>query len=533
MSPAQASPARPGDELATTVRDAALAVLRGYDARVLFGNPGTTELAFLNDLPDDFDYVLGLNEVAITGIADGYAQATGRPVLLNLHTAAGLGNAMGALVNAHAARSPLVVLVGQQARELIGIAGVLTNTAPLLLPLGAVKHVEQPACAEDVPAALARAFHLATQAPQGPVCVSVPMDDWQRQPAPGASATAAATRVHGRPVLSAEALDGIAARLRSAHTPALVIGPGADTSTGFWAAAELADRLDAPVWATPWAYRTGFPTNHPAFQGQLPLTVEGVAKTLAGHDVVLSAGGPVFRYLSADDGAWPVLTPQTSVLALTDDPLEAARNAAGETWVGDVGPALRGLCDRLPHPETARPGARTAHSPDAGHGLAGYGDVFAVLNEVCPAETVVVNEPPQGIDDLMRVMPRTLPGGFYFAAACGLGFAAAGAIGIQLAEPARPVVAVLGDGSLQYSLQALWTAARHRLPVTFVVVNNSGYGILKDLAHAQDFGRLPGMELPGIDIPALAHGYGCPHSASPPGPNCCARCAHPPRPARA
>ncbi|MGW0929014.1 benzoylformate decarboxylase [Streptomyces sp. NPDC002644] len=499
--PAPHPQARPG-----TVREAVIEILRRNDARVIFGNPGTTELAFLDDLPGDIRYVLGLNESSITAIADGYAQARGKPVLVNLHTAAGLGNAMGALVNAHAARSPLVVLTGQQERALLGAGAILTNPAPALLPLGAVKHAEEPASAEDVPAALARAFHLAALPPAGPVCVSVPMDDWDRPLPAGASLTAIATRVRGQATAPEQTVADLADLMAHADHPAMVVGPGADSPRAFWAVAELAERLAAPVWVTPYAHRIGFPTDRPAFQGQLPLSVEETSSVLAPHDLVLVVGGPVFRYMTAR--SWPALTSSTRVIALTDDPVEASRNIAGETVVGDVGHTLRALCRQLSdHRPTPRPSK--AGTPQQNH-TPGYAEVFTALREILPAQGVVVSEPPQGFEDLYRILPRTQPGSFYFAAACGLGFAAGAAVGIALADPARPVVAVLGDGSLQYNLQALWTAAQERIPVCFVVVNNSGYGILQDLAQGHGFKSLQGMELPGIDIPALARGYGVP-----------------------
>lgn len=488
-----------------TVRAAVLDVLGHHGCHVVFGNPGTTELAFLDGLPEHIRYVLGLNESAVVAIADGYAQARGRPVLVNLHTAAGLGNAMGSLVNAHAAGSPLVVLTGQQERALLGSGGLLTNPAPVLLPLGAVKHAEEPASAEDVPAALARAFHLAALPPRGPVCVSVPMDDWRRPLPEGASTAAVTTSVTGRAAVPDDLVSELGRRLAAAARPALVVGPGADSPAGFHAAAELADRLGAPVWVPPWPHRLGFPTDHPAFQGQLPLSIEDTAAVLAPYDLVLVAGAPAFRCLTA--GSWPVLVPD--VIAVTDDPAQAARNFTGRTVVGDVGHTLRALCHHLAAARhTATPSAlpeRPSPSP-----VPGYSEVFEAITEVLPPDTVIVSEPSQAFDALFRTAPRTLPGSFYFTAGYGLGFATAAAVGIALADPGRPVAAVVGDGSLQYTAQALWTAAQEQARVTFFVVNDNGYGILRDLGRTRGLTSVRGLDLPGIDIVALAHAYGVP-----------------------
>ncbi|BAJ32391.1 MULTISPECIES: benzoylformate decarboxylase [Kitasatospora] len=490
-----------------TVRDAVVDVLRHHRAHVLFGNPGTTELPFLADLPPDLRYVAGLNESSVTAIADGYAQATGRPVLVNLHTAPGLGNAMGSLVNAYAAGSPLVVLTGQQRRDLIGADAILTNRNPVLLPLGAVKHAEEPAGAQDVPAALARAFHLAGLPPTGPVAVSVPMDDWDRPLRPAPATTAITTRVTGGATAPADVLEELADRLAAARSPALVVGPGTDDRRGYWAVAELADRLAAPVWVTPWAHRLGFPTDHPGFVGQLPLDSGPAAAALEPHDLVLVLGGPVFRYMFAEQ--WPALAPGTELVALTDDPGQAARNLAGETVLCDVPGTVRALCRALADRGSERPPGPPPARPPA-EATPGYAQAALALHQVMPPEAVLVVEPPQSYEYLLRALPRTRPGSLYFAAACGLGFALGAAVGIQLAEPERPVVALVGDGAVQYNLQALWTAVLERLPITVLVVNNGGYGILKDFADRGRLSAVPALDLPHIDLTALARGYQVP-----------------------
>src|ERR1700760_19029 len=162
----------------TSVREATFELFRAHGMTTIFGNPGSTELPMLSEFPDDFSYVLGLQEAVVVGMADGYAQATGRPTLVNLHTAPGVGNAVGALVNAAANKSPLVVTAGQQVRPMMVLEAMLTNPRATELPRPTVKFSAEPPRPADVPAVLARAIHAATTPPHGPVFVSIPMDDW-------------------------------------------------------------------------------------------------------------------------------------------------------------------------------------------------------------------------------------------------------------------------------------------------------------------------------------------------------------------
>ena len=172
----------------TTVRQAAFDLLRGHGMTTVFGNPGSTELPFLQDFPDDFDYVLGLQEAVVVAMADGFAQASGRPTLVNLHTAPGVGHGMGAIVNAQWNKSPLVVTAGQQVRAMLTMEALLTNRDAAALPRPAVKWSYEPPRAQDVPAALARAIHLASLPPRGPVFLSLPMDDWDQEADEGETA---------------------------------------------------------------------------------------------------------------------------------------------------------------------------------------------------------------------------------------------------------------------------------------------------------------------------------------------------------
>src|SRR3954463_5808004 len=219
-----------------TVREAAFDLFRARGMKTMFGNPGSTELPMLGDFPDDFDYVLGLQEAVVVGMADGYAQASGRPALVNLHTAPGVANAMGAIFNAQANHSPLVITAGQQARSLMTLQANLTNRDPPRMPHPLVKWSYEPPRAEDVPHALARATHLAALPPRGPVFVSVPMDDWNAEVDGDAVAHQAGRSVAGRAGADPQRVAELARRLAAASNPVLVVGPDADAS-GAWNAA--------------------------------------------------------------------------------------------------------------------------------------------------------------------------------------------------------------------------------------------------------------------------------------------------------
>src|SRR5438034_2780467 len=326
-----------------SVREAAFDLFREHGMTTVFGNPGSTELPMLADFPDDFRYVLGLQEAVAVGMADGFAQASGRPTHVNLHTAPGLGNGMGAIFNAQANHSPLLVTAGQQARSLITLQANLTNRDAARVPHPFVKWSYEAARAQDVPLALARGIHLASLPPLGPTFVSVPMDDWGADVDDGDAGNAIKRRVRGRAVAPPDAVSALASRLEAAERPALVAGPDVDASGGWEAAVALAERQRLPVWATPppGGGRLGFPEGHPNFRGSLPPAIGPTGETLAAYDLVIAAGTSVFPYYPNIPG--PLLAEGTELVAITSDPDEAARAPMGEAIVADVRLALEAL----------------------------------------------------------------------------------------------------------------------------------------------------------------------------------------------
>jgi benzoylformate decarboxylase len=504
----------------TTVRDAAFELFRKHGMTTIFGNPGSTELAMLGPFPEDFHYVLGLQEAVAVGMADGFAQASGNVAHVNLHTAPGVGNGVGAIFNARANKAPLLVTAGQQARSLITMQANLTNRDAVEVPKPYVKWSQEPPRAADVPSALAQAIHHAALAPKGPAFVSIPMDDWTVEIAPVDYATQIARSVGGRAQADPVQIAALAQRLRAARRPVFVAGPEIDASGGWDAAIELAESERLPVWASPatGGGRIGFPENHPAFQGVLPPAVAPLAQTLAGYDLVLVAGSSVFPYYPNIPGDF--LPEGAELVAITSDPDEAARAPMGDAIVADVALTLRALVRELAESGSSDghladrepPPARVEFdAPEPGEQLSG-GEVHTTLAELFPSDGIVVLESPSSTAALRNNLRLSRPGSYYFSAGGGLGFGLAAALGVQLAQPERQVVCVLGEGSAQYAITAFWTAAAYSIPVKFLVLRNSEYSILKWFATLESVTGAPGLDLPRLDVAATASSYGVPSS---------------------
>ncbi len=490
-----------------TVRDTTYDLLRDLGMTTVFGNPGSTEEPFLAAFPDDFRYVHALQEASAVGMADGYAQVTGRPAHVNLHTAPGTGNAMGNLVTAWHNRAPLIVTAGQQTREMLLIEPRLTSRRATELPQPYVKWSHEPTRAQDVPAALMRAYATAVQPPAGPVFLSLPLDDWGQPADPYRPPRTVSTRIAPDPYRLGE----FAAVLAASRAPVLVLGAAVDRAGAWSAAVALAERLGAPVWAAPAPERACFPEDHPNFRGVLPYAIAPLAEKLRGHDTVLVVGAPVFRYYPHVPGDH--LPDGVRLLHVTDDPEEAARAPVGDSLLGDAGLTLADLLDLLPPEDRPPPPARAAPPPAEDGSPLSADALFAALARYWPADAVLVQESPSNLAALRRRLPITRPGSYFTMASGGLGYGLPAAVGIALAQRDtgrdRPVVAVIGDGSFHYSVQALWTAARLRLPLVVVVPVNRQYAILKAFAEFKQTPGVPGLDLPGLDITALAHGYGC------------------------
>jgi benzoylformate decarboxylase len=496
----------------TSVRDATFELLRRHGMTAVFGNPGSTELPMLKDFPGDFTYFLGLQEAVVVGMADGYAQASGRVAHVNLHTAPGVGNGMGAIFNAQANHSPLLVTAGQQARELVTLQANLTNRDATRMPHPLVKHSFEPPRAEDVPLALGRAIHLASLPPRGPAFVSVPMDDWDAEVDDGYVAHAIERSVTGGAGAPDDAeLVTLAARLAGAANPVMVAGPDIDAADGWDAAVAFAERAHLPVFAVPapGGGRIGFPEGHALFRGILPPAIGPVAETLAAHDLVLVVGSSVFPYYPNIPG--PLLPEGAELVQITCDPDEAARAPMGDAIVADVKLALEALLAAIEEP------GREASGEPLPEPVGGEESdpitptlLFNGLRDVFPEGGIVVLEAPSATLALRNQLRLSAPGSYYFGAGGGLGFGLAAAVGVQLAQPDRPVVCVVGEGSAQYAITALWSAAAYNVPVTFLVLRNSEYAILKWFSQIEGVEGAPGLDLPSLSCVDVANGYGVP-----------------------
>ncbi|MGF1473597.1 MAG: benzoylformate decarboxylase [Rubrobacteraceae bacterium] len=507
-----------GQRSPTNVRDATFDLLRDLGLTTIFGNVGSTEETFLANFPPDFRYVLGLQEASVVAMADGFAQATRGPALVNLHTGAGLGNAMGNLLTAFQNKTPLIVTAGQQTREMLLLEPWLTNVDATVMPRPWVKWAYEPVRAQDVPAAFMRASATALQPPSGPVFLSLPLDDWDKPCEGPAIVRTVATRVAPDPDRLREFADAI----RQASSPVLIYGPAVAREEGWNEAVALAEALSAPVWAAPASERAPFPEDHPLYVGGLPFATGPLSKKLEGHDLALVVGAPVFRYYPYVAG--PYLPAGMRLLHVSDDPAETGRAPVGDSLVGDAVLTLAGLKELLADhtPSDSKPRTPLEHrmaphpapaatQPQSGRPSAA--EVFAALGEIRPDHAVLVEASPSNLADLHKAWPITEPDTFYTFASGGLGWNLPASVGIALAERDsgrnRPVITIIGDGSFNYSLQSIWSAAQLRLPILIVVLRNEEYAILKAFADLEESPGVPGLDVPGLDFVSIANGYGC------------------------
>ncbi|SEG69646.1 benzoylformate decarboxylase [Marinobacterium lutimaris] len=490
-----------------TVHSATYQLLRKQGITKVFGNPGSNELPFLKNFPEDFQYILGLHEGVVLGIADGYSLATGEPALINLHAAAGSGNAMGALTNSWYSHSPLVITAGQQARSLCGVESMLSNVDAPQLPRPLVKWSYEPSYPGDVPRAMSQAIHTACQPAKGPVYLSIPHDDWHQEIDEDALLLAD-REVASASMPSDAQMQRLAERVNNAISPVIVLGPDVDAYRANNLAVELAEKLSAPVWVAPSASRCPFPTRHHCFRGVLPAAIAGISAKLDGHDLILVVGAPVFRYHQHAPGRY--LPEGASLIHLTCDQQEAARAPMGDAIVGDIHGLMSSLVNltrqtqrpapaALPIPE---PVAESAEGPIAPEAL------FDELNALAPDDAIFVKESTSTVTAFWQRVEMRQPGSYFFPAAGGLGFGLPAAVGVQIACPDRQVVAVIGDGSANYAITALWTAAQYEIPVIFIILKNGTYGALRWFSRILEAEDSPGLDVPGLDFCSIARGYG-------------------------
>jgi benzoylformate decarboxylase len=497
-------------ETRLTVWDATYDLLRKLGLTTVFGNPGSTEQPFLKNFPKDFHYVLGLQEASVVAMADGFSQATKKPVLVNLHAGAGTGNGMCNIMTAFQNKTPLIITAGQQTREMILGDPYLTNRDETVLPRPWVKWAYQPVRAQDVPGAIMRAYAVAVQPPAGPVYLSIPLDDWDKVALGDADVRTVSSRYAPDP----DRIALFAERIQNSKNPVLIYGPEIERSGGWDAGIKFAEQLKAPVYLAPLADRASFPQTHPQFHGMAPIAIGPLSKKLRGHDLVIVIGAEVFRYYPYIAGDY--LPEGTKLLQVTNDPHDGAAAVAGDSLLSDVKLALEALTKAIPA-VTSRsiptPVRNEPKLPSPPNSPLTALEAFSVLGELRTDDAILVNETASNFADLFQWWPIKKPDTYYTFASGGLGWGSPAAVGIALAEKKagthRPVIAVIGDGALQYSVQDLYTAAQEKLKLVFVVPCNGEYAILKEFAVLEKTPNVPALEIPGLDVVSAAKAFGC------------------------
>jgi benzoylformate decarboxylase len=512
-----------------TGRSAFLALLKDEGITHLFGNPGTTELPIMHALKDhpDLTYVMAMQESLVVAMADGFSRASGKLVACNVHVAPGLGNAMGSLYNASFTGTPLILTAGQQEQghgltEPVLYGPLVQMATPL------VKWAVEVTRLEDLPRIVRRAAKIATTPPTGPVFISLPGDILNAE---AGIELGRSTRVDTRVRPSDESLNALAARILKAERPVIVVGDEIVKSDALREAAELAETLGCPAWQSPTPYGSHFLSESPCFMGAIARLQKVARDVLAPYDLLIALGGDPLRM-----SVYSEIDPLPEGLSIVQVGLvdsDLAKNYGAEIAVkADVRETLRALVPAL------KQAGGTALESRAKQGIAALAgknwaakrkslveqiskaantspidpDWLALqVVEAMPDNAILVDEGLTSSRQMLALRPHRDRYAYHALASGGIGWGLPAAVGISLANPTRPVVCYSGDGSSMYSIQSLWTAANHKLPLTFVIVNNGGYRIIKQrlLAfHGDD--NYVGMDFidPPVDFTGVARSLG-------------------------
>ena len=463
-------------------------VAHGVDR--IFGNPGTTESPLLDSLPDypGIEYIVHLHEGVAVGAANFYAQASGKTAFVNLHVAPGLGNAIGMIYSAMKNGSPMVVTAGQQDTRMRLRDPVLGHDlAAMAAPV--TKWSVQVESADEIGPVMQRAFKIANEAPAGPVFVALPINVMEQEATvgPGRPAT-----LFARSLPDPAGIAAMARLLGAARNPAIVAGDEIARAGAVGTLRKLVECTGAAVWFEGLRGRNSFPTDHPAYRGTLAFDAPGVARQLADSDLVLLVGGPFFEEVWYAPGS--PIPPGAKVLQVEPAAPRLAYNFAVDAGViADVGAALEALCqaagevkgaaarlDGLKAARDAEDAVQQARVQKAwSRTPTSMPRVMAELKAASPADVVVVDETITANLDLFKTFTFRGAADYFSGRGGGIGQGVAGAIGVAVAERKRPILCVSGDGSSMYSIQALWTAAHHDLPIVFVILANREYRVLK------------------------------------------------------
>ena len=513
-------------------RRAFLELLKQQGVEYVFGNPGTTELQLMDAfaVEHDIKYVLGLQEAALMAMADGYAQASGKLAVINLHAAPGLGNAMGMLYDAMKANAPVLVTAGQQDLEFVIEEPVLVTDLPTLArPF--VKWAAEVTRLEDLPRMVQRAVKTALAPPMGPVFLSLPGDILKAEADLDLlTPTRVAPRIRG----DADAVAAAADLLAKAERPVIMAGDAVAQSNGLAELAALAETIAAPVYVEFVPNSASFPSSHPLYRGAVTRSQAGVREMLDKHDLLFSVGGDMFSW-SLPSKVEP-MPPGLPLIHLDTDPWQIGKNYPAQVGIfGDPKATLPDITAAVRTRMTA--GAKTAatarlramtdaakNERDAlvakARALAGKTPVqplalLEAIGAMLPKNAVVLEEILSAAPGARSLINSNDAQSFFGLRGGGIGWSLPAAIGVKLALPDRPVVSLTGDGSALYTAQGLWTAAHSRVPVTWVIFNNTSYRILKQRVlamrgAAEQTDTFVGMELndPPVDFVGMARSFG-------------------------
>jgi len=516
----------------TSGKRAFLELLRQEGVEVIFGNPGTTELPLMDALAVETAprYVLGLQEGAVMAMAGGYAQASGKLAAVNIHVAPGLGNAMGMLYDAQKAGAPLLVTAGQHDQSFAVTEPILWAELPEIARPFVKWSVEVRRLA-DLPRLLHRAAKTALAPPAGPVFLSIPGDILNAE---AEIDLGRPTRVAPRLRGDAEAIAAAAKLLAAAERPVILAGDGVARSGALAELVALAEAIGAPVHLEGIDNAAPFPSTHPLFRGPITRLAPQIRKTLDAHDLLLSVGGDLLTMsLPSEIEAMP---PGLRIIHLDSDPWQLGKNYPAEVAIlADPKAALPELTAAVTAAmsEAAKRAAerrRDAHKAAIAVELAALKAralaqadkpliqplaLWQAIGEMLPKDVVIVEETLSSGPGLRQLVAGDDSKSFFGMRGGGIGWGLPAAVGVKLALPHRPVLALIGDGSAMYNCQALWTAAHEGLAVVFLILNNGGYRILKQRlnalrGHAAQTGRYVAMNLeePAIDFVALARSMG-------------------------
>ena len=509
-----------------------LEILKQEGVDILFGNPGTTELPLMDALAVDNEmrYVLGLQEAAVMAMADGYAQASGKLTVVNLHVTPGLGNAMGMLYDAQKAGSPILVTAGQHDQDFNRTEPILyADLPPIARPL--VKWSDEVHRLQDLPLMVHRACKTAMAPPTGPVFLSLPGDILKNEADIDLMApTRVAPNVRG----DKAAIEAAAKLLAEAKRPIIMAGDAVAQSGAHAELVALAELIGAPVYAELIPNTASFPSSHPLFRGAMGRMQPAIRKILDQHDVMFSAGADLFALSLPSDV--PPVPPDLKIIHLDTDPWELGKNYPSEVAIlgnpkgtlPEITAAIRenmsagaqGTArDRLKAASDAtraeleklKARAKSLASQTPVQPLA----LIDAIADILPKDAVVIDETVSSSGGMRQLLKSDDPQSFYGLRGGGIGWGLPAAIGVKLALPNRPVIGMIGDGSAMYTCQALWTAARYKIGVVFVIFNNTSYRILKQRVFAQrgyaaQLDTYVGMELndPAVDFVGLARSLG-------------------------